>query len=155
MHKKTKIFISLLTIFIITLLSQSVFAKYVIESTNTAFKINIDRCPPSVQLVDISSSNTYSPALANHTHLITVHIKIIESNLIRNDLSPDTIKINVGNRYNILEEDRIFPDFKSFSLVSENASEKIYEISFTNVTGNGALSIVIPEGVLEDKSRIS
>ncbi len=143
MHKKTKILIILGLIFSIHLFSQICFAKYVIETSNLAAKINIDTTKPKIELVDIISSNTNYPTYANQTHLITGHIKIIEENISRNIFSSNHLTILVDNSPTLV-------DFKSFSLISENSSEKIYEFSFTNTTGNGILSLVIPEGIVED-----
>lgn len=148
MHKKTKIFISLFFIFIFCILFQTSFAKYVIEDTHVVAKLDIDRCKPNIELIDIVSSNADYHTYANKTHLITGHIKITEKNIVRNDLSPDNIKVTVANNF-------ITPTFQSFSLVSENATEKIYEFSFTNTTDNGSLLIVIPEGIVEDKSGLT
>lgn len=147
MHKKTKIFISLFFIFISCILFQTSFAKYVIEDVHVVAKLDIDRCPPNIELLDIISSNVGYPTYANKSHLISGHIKITEKNIVRNNLSPDNIKVTVANQF-------ITPEFKSFSLVSENATEKIYEFSFTNTTGDGSLLLVIPEGIVEDKSGL-
>lgn len=147
MHKKTKIFISFFLFFIFSNLFQTSSAKYVTESTYTIAKIDIDRRKPTIELIDIASSNTAYPTYANKTHLITGHIKLTEKNIIKNDLSIDTIKITVGNN-------PITPEFKSFCLISENATEKIYEISFTNTICDGPLKLVIPEGIVEDKSGL-
>lgn len=153
MHKKTKIFIILFFIFTFVFSYQNTFAKYVIENTQIVAKLVIDQSKPLLELLDIISSNTDYPTYANQTHLITGHIKITEKNLIRNDLSSDTLKVAVGNRYAISEKDYITPEFKSFFLLSENAFEKIYEFSFTHTTGNGSLILTIPEGIVEDKMR--
>lgn len=153
MHKKTKIFITLFFIFCIHFFSQICFAKYVIEDTQTIAKLAIDRSKPILELLDICSSNVDYPTYANQTHLITGHIKITEKNMIRNDLSPTTLKVAVGNRYSISEKDYITPEFKNFFLLSENSTEKIYEFSFTHATGDGALVLTIPEGIVEDTSR--
>ena len=147
MHKKTKIFISFFIIFIISILFQFNFAKYIMEDIHTVAKLDIDRCEPTIELMDIVSSNEDYPNYANKTHFIIGHIKITEKNIIRNDLSPDNIKITVANSI-------ITPEFKNFSLQSENATEKIYEFSFTNVTADGSLAIVIPGGIVEDKSGL-
>ena len=147
MHKKTKIFISLFLISIFSILFQTCSAKYVIENTYTIAKIDIDRCKPNIELIDIVSSNTAYPTYANKTHLITGHIKITEKNIVKNDLSSDNIKITVANHL-------ITPEFKSFSLAFENATEKIYEFSFTNTICDGPLTLVISEGIVEDQSGL-
>ncbi len=153
-HKKNKILITLFFIFFIQFFYQTSFSKYVIEDIQTIAKLDIDRTKPIVELLDIVSSNVDYPTYANQTHLITGHIKITEKNIIRNDLSQTTLKVAVGNKYNILEKDYITPDFRSFFLLSENSTEKIYEFSFTHTIGNGALVLTIPEGTIEDKSGL-
>lgn len=147
MHKKIKIFISLFFIFTFLIIFQISSAKYVIENIYTVAKIDIDRCEPNIELIDIISSNTTYPTYANKTHFITGHIKITEKNIIKNNLSSNNIKFTVGNN-------SITPDFKSFSLISENTAEKTYEFSFTNITIDGPLTLIIPKGIVEDKSGL-
>lgn len=147
MHKKAKIFISLFLIIIFNLLFQTSFSKYVIEDIYTVVKINIDRSKPNIELIDIISSNTAYPTYANKTHFITGHIKLTEKNIIKNNLSPNTIKFTVGNN-------EITTEFQNFSLVSENSTEKTYKFSFSNTTGDGPLTILIPEGIVEDSSGL-
>lgn len=147
MHKKIKIFISLFFIFTFLIIFQISSAKYVIENIYTVAKIDIDRCEPNIELIDIISSNTTYPTYANKAHFITGHIKITEKNIIKNNLSSNSIKFTVGNNL-------ITPDFKSFSLISENTTEKTYEFSFTNITIDGPLTLIIPEGIVEDKSGL-
>lgn len=118
-------------------------------------KLDIDRCKPNIELMDITSSNINYSTYANQTHLITGHIKITEKNIIQNNLSQDTIKVAVSKQDHIIDHDYITPTFKSFFLISENASEKIYEFSFSSATGDGTLAILIPEGIIEDKSRFN
>lgn len=154
MHKKTKFFIVLFFISIFSLFFPTTFAKYVLENTQVVARLTIDRCKPTIELVDITSSNIDYPTRANQTHLITGHIKISEKSIFRNDFSIDTLKVAVGNRYAISEQDYITPEFKNFFLLSENDTERLYEFSFTDTTGNGALVLVIPEGIVEDCSRI-
>ncbi len=145
LHKKIKILIILLFIFIILSFFQISFAKYVIESSNLVAKINIDITKPKLELLDITCSNTNYPTYANRTHLITGHIKITERNIIRNNFTSDTLKVFVN-------DSPISIDFKKFSLISDNSAEKIYEFSFTNVTGNGFLSLFLPEKIIEDSA---
>ncbi|MCI8383578.1 MAG: hypothetical protein HFJ33_01700 [Clostridia bacterium] len=153
--KTKKIFTLLFFILIFTLLFHKTFAKYVIETIDTVAKIDIDRCPPNIELIDAISSNIDYPTYANQTHTITIHLKLTEKNIIRNNLSSNTIKIAVGNRYSINDQDIIPVTFKNFSLISDHVTEKIYELSFTHTTGNGSLAIIIPEGLVEDKSRFN
>lgn len=117
---------------------QTSFAKYIIEDTFVAAKLDIDKSKPIIEVTYIATSNT---------HLITGHIKITEKNIVRNDLSSDNIKVTVDNNL-------ITPEFKSFSLISENTTEKIYEFSFYYSGTTGSLCITIPEGIVEDISGL-
>ena len=131
MHKRIKILICLFFIFNCFLFLQKSFAKYVIENTYTAAKINIG-VKPDIKLVSISNSNTDYPNYANKTHLITARIKVIENSIIKNNFTKDNIKLLVANKI-------VNPDFINFNIISENSNERIYEITFTNVTGDRKL----------------
>lgn len=147
MHKKIKIILSFFFIFIINLFFSSSFAKYTIEDIFIIAKLDIDRCKPDIELIDLISSNSNYPTYANKTHIITGHLKITEKNIIKNNLSANSLKILVGNH-------SITPTFKNFSLISQNLNTKIYEFSFTNTINDGPLTIVIPKGIVEDKSGL-
>ncbi len=147
MHKKAKIAISLFFIFLSSIIFNYSYAKYVIEDTQIVAKLDIDRCKPQITLTDITTSNIGYTNYANKTHTISGHIKLTEKNIVRNNLSSNNMKIKVANQL-------ITPNFKDFSLVSENSTEKIYSFSFTNTTSDGKLSILIPEGIVEDKSGL-
>ena len=147
MHKKSKFFIFLFLLFISIIFTQISSAKYVIEDVYTIAKLNIDTCKPNIELIDIISSNTNYPTYANKSHFIIGHIKITEKNIVQNNLSPNNIQIKVADT-------TINPEFKSFSLISENTIEKIYEFSITNVIGDGLLTLIIPKGIIEDKSGL-
>lgn len=142
-----KILFSFFLIFLFPFVFQISSARYVIEQTYVIAKLNIDRCKPNVEFTNIIISKTGYPASPNKPYSITIHIKITEKNIARNDLSPDNIKIIVDNT-------RFSPVFNNFSLISENANEKIYKFSFSLIEGNHSLMIVIPEGLVEDKSGL-
>lgn len=150
MLKKFKILISLLVFFTFGFFFQTTSAKYVIDTTQIVAKIAIARYKPDIELINIVSSNVAYPTYANHTHRITGHLKIKKKNLEQNNLSVDTLKIAVGDVNHILPV-----TFHSFSLQYETATEKIYEFSFSNVTSNGALSLLVPEGVLKTKAGLT
>ncbi len=145
MHKIIKFFISFLLALCLFMTFPTVFAKYVIEDIHTVAKLDIDRCKPKITLTDIVTSNSGYSTYANKKHTISGHIKITEKNIIRNDFSLDNIKILVSDKV-------IDPYFKTFSLVSDDGTEKVYEFSFTNTTTDGSLVIFIPKSVVEDKS---
>lgn len=152
MYKKTKIFIFSFLFFISILFFQATcFAKYMIEDIQTVATLDIDGGKPTVEILDITSTNDFYPSRARKCHLISGHLKITERNLTRNDLTIEHLKIVVGKRPYLSEKDITPVDFKSFSLISETPLEKIYEFSFTNVEGFGTLGFIIPEGILEDK----
>ena len=148
MYKTKKILICLFIISLCSVFFQFAYAKYVIDISNVIARLNIDRCKPNIHFLDISTSNTDYYNYVNSSHLITVYIKIEEKHLVRNDLSPNTIKI-------LVDKTVVTPTFLEYSLVSENANEKIYKFTFTNTLGNGYLSIEIPSNVLEDQSGLT
>lgn len=150
MPKKFKILIVFLLLFTFNSFFQTVSAKYVIEATTVVAKISIARYKPDIELMDIVSSNVAYPTYANHTHKITGHLKIKKKNLEQNNLSADTLKIAVGNANDIIPV-----TFHSFSFQYETATEKIYEFSFSNVTSNGTLLLLVPEGVLKTKAGLT
>ncbi len=148
-HKKiTKIIISLFLLFIFSLFFQNSFGKYVISNTLLVAKLDIDRCKPNIELLDIVSSNEGYPTYANKTHTITGHLKVTEKNIVKNNLSSNSLQVSIANK-------NVSPEFKNFFLVSQNANQKIYEFSFTNTTGDGSLILIIPEGTIEDKSGLT
>ena len=147
MHKKLKIFILLFFFFIFISIFQNVFAKYIIEDTIMVAKLDIDCLAPNIELISISNSNTPYPSYANKTHIITGILKLTEKNIVKNNLNSNNIQFLVNNS-------PITPQFRYFSLISQNSSEKIYEFSITNLTNDGNLNIVIPEGIVEDKSDL-
>lgn len=144
MSKKIKILLLFFLIFISYFFFQTHEAKYTIEDIHPVAKINIDCSEPIIQMMKVTNSNDYS-AYANKTHTISVQLKVIEKNIIQNNLSPTTLKIKVGDNF-------ITPTFQSFSLVSSTPTEKNYEFSFTNATSDGSFRLVIPEGIIKDKS---
>lgn len=146
MHKKSKIFLSIILLIIfISLQSNISFSKYLIEDLFTVATINIDNNPPYFKLINIQNSNTFYPNYANSSHIITIQLKLIEKNIKNLEFSSNNLKIKIGT-------DFISPLFKDFSLISETTNEKIYQISFTNLSGNGPLEIHIPEGIITDFS---
>lgn len=146
-----KIIISFFTVlfllFTISFYQIKSYSKYVIENTFTIATISLDSSPPQFELLNISNTNKNYEKYANLAHLITVQIKLIEPNIKINNFNQNTIKIKVGNQY-------INPTFQEFKLLSENSSEKIYEISFTNLSGNGSLELYIPDGIVQDACNL-
>ncbi|MCI8759972.1 MAG: hypothetical protein HFJ34_02430 [Clostridia bacterium] len=126
------------------------------ETTNTVAQINIDRTKPQIELIDITSSNQDYPNYANSTHLITGHLKLTETNIVKNNLSSEQIKVAVTDKKEniVVNNYLITPNFESFSLISDNGIEKIYEFSFTNATSNGTLIIAIPPRIIRDKAGL-
>lgn len=150
MHKKSKFFLFLLillTIFI-PLQFNLCFSKYVIEDLFTVATLNLDNNPPYFELINIKNTNSTYPNYANNSHTITIQLKLIEKNIKSINFNQNTLKIKVGS-------DFVSSSFKKFSLISENSNEKLYEISFTNLYGNGPLELYIPEGIVTDSSNLN
>ena len=147
MNKKTKILILLFFFLSLTLIFQNVFAKYIIETQSVVAKLDIDCIPPEIELTSLSNTNTNYPNYANKTHTLTFRLKLIEKNIVRNNLNSNNIKFLVNNV-------QIEPQINYFSLISQNSNETIYEFSITNLIGDGILTFEIPGEIIEDKSGL-
>ena len=123
-----------------------VFSKYVIDNQNIVAKINIDRCPPTIQLLDKENSNKNYENYANKNHVITLKFKVTEKNILINNFNENHIKF-------LLDEKLIFPNYVKINLLSHINDEMIYTITLSGISGNGILKIYFPEGIIEDKSN--
>jgi len=128
-------------LFLIPFYYQFSFSKYVFNESFVATKIQIDK-KPIIELLGISNTNTGYEKYANSTHLVSLRVKITEKNVAINYFNRDTIQILVNNT-------RIVPSIQIY-LVSNNNGEMIYDMILSKLTGNGNLSIVFPEGIIED-----
>lgn len=149
MRKKIILFI-LLTLFFtffIPFQINNCFSKYVIEKTFNIATVNTDDTPPDFELVSIINTNTNYESYANSKHQITVQIKLIEKNIKTNNFNQNNLKVKVGDSF-------VSPNFERFDLISENSNEKIYEITLTNLSGNGSLKLFIPAEVVTDISDL-
>ena len=117
------------------------FSKYIFNDAFTVAKIQIDK-KPIIEIIGISNTNTGYEKYANSTHVIGLRVKITEKNIAINHFNRDTIQILVNGTF-------ITPSIKVF-LLSDNNGEIIYDIMLSKLTGNGNLSIVFPEGIIED-----
>ena len=136
----------LLTFIIIVLINTNIYAKYVIEYTNTVANIKIDTIPPSIQLISINNTNTLYEGYANQTHTITARIKVLEKNIKENNFNTDNIEILVGDIKTI-------PDVYEIKKVVGSSKMIIYEIKLNKILGNGKLKIKVREGTIEDISN--
>ena len=128
-------------LFIIPFFYQSSFSKYVFDISFISAKIQIDK-RPEIEVLSISNTNTGYEKYANKSHEISLKVKIIEKNITINLFNSDNIKITVNNEF-------ISPSIK-ISLISSNHGEYIYQMTISNLTGNGNLNIIFPEGIIQD-----
>ena len=135
------IFLFFIFLFFIPFYYQSSFSKYVFDDSFIAMKIQIDK-KPKIEVISISNANTGYEKYANSTHLITLRVKITEKNIAVNHFTSDNIQVLINDTF-------ITPSVK-IDLISNNNGEIIYEIILSNLTGNGNLNIVFPEGIIED-----
>ncbi len=148
MNKTSKIFICLFFIFSCFLFFGNSFAKYVMENTYVVATLNIDRCPPIIELIDIKTSNTSNPNYITKKNSVSGHFRVNEKNIFSNSVSVKNFTIFVN-------ENQIKTAFTTLTLSSETPEGPIYEFYFTNITGDGALTIVIPEGTIRDTSGLT
>ena len=78
---KRKIFLLAFIIFILGINSIA-YGKYVIDYVSTVAKIDIDRTPPKITILEMNNTNTNYEAYANKTHTLTAKIKVIEKNIV-------------------------------------------------------------------------
>ena len=143
-----KIFLILFSFFIflffIPFFHQKSFSKYTFDYSFTAFKIVIDK-KPEISVLSVGNNNISYEKYANKSHTISLNVKITEKNIAINNFNSNFIKIMIGNQYTS-------PSMK-ISLISNTSNELIYNIILTNLTGNGNLYVVFPEGTIQDISN--
>ncbi len=128
-------------LFMIPFFYQNSFSKYIIDDSFTAINIQIDK-KPIIEVISVSNTNTDYEKYANYTHDITLRIKITEKNIKINQCNSDTIQILINNE--------IVSSSMQVDLISSQNGIYIYDITISNLTGNGSLSVVFPEGMIED-----
>ena len=150
MYNKKTILIILLFIFFIFLLSfnNTAFGKYILNFDLQAANINIDRCPPEIELLDIENSNLNYEHYANKTHDINFKFKITEKNILKNNFNSNYIKFYLDNKI-------ISPKNFEITLFSQNNNELLYDIKISGIDGNGILKINILEGAIIDSSNLN
>ncbi len=142
MNKKILIvLLFFITFFTIPFFYQTSFSKYMFEDSFIATKIQIHK-KPQIEVIGISNTNTGYEKYANNTHRISLRVKIIEKHVAINHFADDMISIFVDDL-------AIHPTIKLY-LISNDNGEMIYDIMLSRLTGNGTLSIVFPEGIIED-----
>ena len=134
-------FLFFIILFLIPFYYQSSFSKYVFNESFIVTKIQIDK-KPMIEVLDISNTNTGYEKYANSTHLVALKVKVTEKNVAINHFTRDNIQI-------LVNDTTIKPSIK-LSLLSNNNGEMLYDLILSNLTGNGNLSIVFPEGIIED-----
>lgn len=125
---------------IIICITYSVNAKYVIEYQNKVATINIDRKLPKIEVIKIESF-VDDDDLSN---TIKVNIKVMEENIIKNNLNIDTIKILKDGNKIILDKMRIEEK-------SRNKKYIEYDIILEDIMLDGYITLEIPKGVIIDK----
>lgn len=139
-----KIFIScifFMLLFLISFCYYTVFSKYIFNYTFKTTNICINK-KPEIEIVSISNTNTGYEKYANRTHEIHLKVKVTEKSITINNFNSDYINIFINNE-NINSSPKI-------NLISASNDEIIYDISLSNLTGNGDLSIIFPEGIIQD-----
>ena len=142
---------SILSIFLLFLFSlfffESSYAKYVFEEVYTVANIHIDRCAPTIEMISANCSDAESNLCISDNTVITIRIKVVEKNISVDNLSFNNLVITVGGN-------SIKPALVNNSVVSGGLGEKIYEFSFSHVTGSGTLKLQISKGLIEDISGL-
>lgn len=103
---------------------------------------NIDKEPPTAQIINIINTNNGYESYANKTHKITINLKVQDNkNLIEHN---QNFKIFVGTKEEVYT--------KEIKVLEEKESYIIYEIQLTNVLENGKLTLEVLENSYQDKA---
>ena len=143
MKIKQIIAIGFFVAFIMPFFSFLSLSKYQFQNSFLVAKLEIDNSPPEIELISFKNSNTPYPKYANKTHTITVRVKIIEDYVSKINFDSNHVKIKVNNNL-------VSANLKKASCISD--SEQIYDITFTNICGDGKLSISFLEDAVIDSS---
>ena len=145
MRKKIiKLCICCILLFILPFFNTISFSKYILEDTFTPIQINIDQ-KPKLEILSISNTNSGYETYANKTHTITLNVKITEKNITINNFNRDTIQVFVNGE--------IASPSMNIQLLSDINGELVYQLTLSNLTGNGILQIVFPQGIIQDSSQ--
>ena len=121
--------------------NQISFSKYIFNDSFTATKIQIQK-KPTIEILGISNTNTGYEKYANVSHVVSFRVKITEKNVAINQFNRDHIQIFINDTLT-------HPSIHMF-LLSNDSGELIYDVMLSKLSGNGNLSIVFPEGIIED-----
>lgn len=141
--KKKLIIIILLwfLLIVIPFFYQTTFSKYIFDYSFVTAKILIDK-KPEITILSTSNTNIGYQKYANKTDEIAITVKVKEKNITINHFNSDYIKV-------FLNDETINCNI-TIDLISHNQSEYIYIIFLTNISGNGNLYVVFPEGIIQD-----
>ena len=146
MKKTIKIIFFLLLFFSCPIFFPFCSAKYVIENVNKVANINIDCSKPQISLINVTFPDVTSNNSDNN-NLITLHFKIIEKHISKNNLSQNDIKIYSNNKI-------ITPKDQELAIAYNGTNELIYDFSFTHIASNDSLVVEFPEGIIIDDSSL-
>ena len=77
-------------------MNKKFLTKYVFDTSFDAVKIQIEK-KPIIEVLSVSNTNTGYEKYANHTHTITLRVKITEKNIAINHFNRNTIQILINN----------------------------------------------------------
>ena len=139
--KITVLFLFFVFLFIIPFFYQLTFSKYIFDFSFISAKIVIDK-KPEIEVISVSNTNIGYETYANKTHEITFIVKVKEKNITINQFNREHINILVNH-------EQLDCDI-NIELLSSNTQELTYQISLSNIPSNGILSLVFPQGIIQD-----
>lgn len=142
--KKVTVFLVIFCLLIIICIN--CYAKYIITSEHIIANINIDGVIPKIEMINIRNTNSKYYNYASRKHTITIKLKVIEKNIIKNNFNKEHIKILVGEKETIPKT----YDIKEISKDNENI---IYEIKLSEILGDGKLKIKVEQATIVDKGE--
>lgn len=141
-----KIIVFLVVFCLLMIICINCYAKYIITSEQIIANINIDGLIPKIEMIDVKNTNSKYPNYASRKHTVTIKLKVIEKNIIKNYFDKEHIKILVGEKETI-------PKMYEIKEISKDKDNRIYEIKLSGILGDGKLNIKVEQATIIDKGE--
>lgn len=102
-----------------------------------------DNIAPNWNIISTSNTNSFNSSYAGKEHTVEITFKGTDANAITSTLQVPDIMVKVG-------ETTVIPETKTLSNVRNITNEVQYTLTLAGIKGNGALTLVIPAGIIKD-----
>lgn len=149
--KKTKFLISALVLMFILCLNTNVQAKYAYSEIETAIKFNVEKYVPvvSMEVKEITNTNTGYEQYANSTHEIDIHYEVKTKSRIVEHIENQDIIIKLDGK---AIENYTIDSFVTTH--NDTTCTYQYRLKLKNIEGNGKLSFEIVDGAIRTYNNL-